>query len=124
MVTENPKQDAERTYFEEMTAVRRRVVRPLVLIVAVYYFTLPLLTNFTSALDGIAFEGMSWAYIYAFSQFVMVIVLTTYYRRVMDAAEKRLRPLDADEAAAHYDDWQNQQAEPDDNSQANAGGTS
>lgn len=44
----------------------------------VYYFTLPLLTNFTSALHGIAFEGMSWAYVYASSQFVLVIVLTTY----------------------------------------------
>jgi uncharacterized membrane protein (DUF485 family) len=98
--------DGTRAYFEEMSAARTRIVTPLVLFTLVFYFVLPLLTNFTSVLDGIAFDGFSWAYMYAFAQFVMVIVLTTYYRRAMDSVERRVRPPGVDETAAHYDDWQ------------------
>jgi uncharacterized membrane protein (DUF485 family) len=91
-------------YYSGMVAERKRVIRPLVLIVLVFYFTLAILTNFTSVLDGLAFSGMTWAYVYAFAQFVMVIVLTTYYRRRMDGADARLRAADVEETAARYDD--------------------
>lgn len=96
----------QQNYYLGMVAARKRLVRPLVIVVLIFYFTLPLLTNFTSVLDGLAFSGITWAYVYAFAQFVMVIVLTTYYRRGMDKVESQLRPADADETAAHYDDWQ------------------
>jgi uncharacterized membrane protein (DUF485 family) len=90
-------------YYSGMAAERRRLIRPLVLIVLVFYFTLPILTNFTSILDGLAFDGLTWAYVYAFAQFVMVIALTTYYRRRMDRVEARLRPAEIVETAAQYD---------------------
>jgi uncharacterized membrane protein (DUF485 family) len=101
-----PLSDGERVYYEEMSRARARIVTPLVLFTMVFYFLLPILTNFTSVLDGIPFEGMTWAYLYAFAQFVMVIVLTMYYRAAMGAVEARVRPPDIDETAAHYDDWQ------------------
>jgi uncharacterized membrane protein (DUF485 family) len=106
MAAEASPNEATRRYYEQMSRTRARVVRPLVVFVLVFYFTLPILTNFTSALDGLAYEGFSWAYLYGFAQFVMVIVVTTYYRRVMDEVEHRSRPAEADESAAHYDDWQ------------------
>ena len=106
MASEASSNEATRTFFEEMSRMRARVVRTLVVFVLVFYFTLPILTNLTSALDGLAFGGFSWAYLYGFAQFVMVILVTTYYRRAMDEVEHRWRPPDADETAAHYDDWQ------------------
>ena len=101
-----PLSDGERVYYEEMSKARARIVTPLVVFAMVFYFVLPLLTNFTSVLHGSPFEGMTWAYLYAFAQFVMVIVLTMYYRAAMRGVEARVRPPDIDETAAHYDDWQ------------------
>ena len=36
-------------------------------IILFVFFLQQVLTNFTSVLDGFAFEGMSWGYIYAYS---------------------------------------------------------
>jgi hypothetical protein len=49
---------------------------------------------------------MSWAYMYTFSQFVMVVILTLYYRHALNQGEDLVGPLDVDETAAQYDDWQ------------------
>ncbi|GGG48576.1 hypothetical protein GCM10011374_08710 [Kocuria dechangensis] len=97
--------DASREYYEGMTAVRRRIVRPLVIITLVAFFLQQVLTNFTSVLDGFAADGLSWAYLYAFALFFLVVVLTTVYKRAMDKVEDELRPAHLDETAAHYEDW-------------------
>lgn len=96
---------AEQRYYEGMSAERRRIIGPLVVLVCAVYFALPLITNFTDWLDGTAFEGVSWAYVYVFGIYVMVLVLTTVYRRRMDATEHRLRPPGAVEIAADYEHW-------------------
>lgn len=96
---------ASREYYEGMVAVRRRIVRPLVIITLVAFFTQQVLTNFTGVLDGFAVDGLSWAYLYAFALFFLVVVLTTIYRRAMDKVEDDLRPAHLDETAAHYEDW-------------------
>lgn len=101
-------------FYTAMVAERRKIVLPLTILVCVFYFPLPILTNFTSALDGEVFKGVTWAYIYAFLQFFMVIIVTTYYRRRMDSVEDRLRPTGLDETAAHYDDpeaWEHHEEE-------------
>ena len=77
---------------------------PLTIATLIFFFLLLALTNFTSSLDGVAFSGITWAYLYAFAQFFFVVILTTIYKRRMDAAEDRLRPAHLDETAAHYED--------------------
>lgn len=96
---------ASREFYEGMTAVRRRIVRPLVVITLVAFFTQQILTNFTGVLDGFASDGLSWAYLYAFVLFFLVVVLTTVYKRAMDKVENELRPAHLDETATHYEDW-------------------
>lgn len=105
MATDRTAAEAEQHYFEGMSAERRKVIAPLVIFVCVVYFVLPLITNFTSLLDGTPFEGMSWAYLYAFGVFLVVLIITMYYSRRMDAVEQRLRPRDAVEVAADYEHW-------------------
>lgn len=95
---------ANERFYTEMVRERNSVVMPLTIVTVIFFFLLLTLTNFTSVLDGIAFSGITWAYLYAFAQFFFVVILTTIYQRRMDAAEDRLRPAQLDETAAHYDD--------------------
>ncbi|MEP7159571.1 MAG: DUF485 domain-containing protein [Dermatophilaceae bacterium] len=80
-------------YYAEMVAARRKIVVPLVVLTLVFFFLQQVLTNFTPVLDGMAFDGMSWAYVYAFAQFFFVVILTTSYRTRMQKVEEELRPL-------------------------------
>lgn len=43
-------------------------------------------------MDGAVFAGMSWAYLYAFALFFLVIAVTTYYRRQMAVIEAKYKP--------------------------------
>jgi uncharacterized membrane protein (DUF485 family) len=85
---------AERYYVEYARA----------LIIIGTFFLLPLLTNFTSALDGVAFSGITWAYLYAFAVFALVLIITTTYRRAMDKFEHTHRPPADVHPADEYDD--------------------
>ncbi len=80
-------------YYAEMVAARRKIVVPLVVLTLVFFFLQQVLTNFTPVLDGMAFDGMSWAYVYSFAQFFFVVILTTIYRSRMQKVEDELRPL-------------------------------
>lgn len=79
-------------YYRGMVEARRKLVTPLVVGTLVFFFLQQVLTNFTSVLDGIAFHGMSWAYIYAFAQFFFVVILTSIYRSRMRRVEQELEP--------------------------------
>lgn len=99
-----PLSPADQEYFQTMVRARRRLVRPLVVIILVLFFAQQILTNFTSLLDGYAFPGMTWAYLYSFALFFVVVILTTIYRRGMDAVESQKRPSEVEPVAAQYDD--------------------
>lgn len=104
-------------FYRSMAKARSSIVVPLTIATLIFFFLLLFLSNFTSVLDGIAFSGISWAYLYAFAQFFFVVILTTIYRRRMDAVETELRPPDLEETAAHYDDpdtWERHEDEIED----------
>lgn len=107
MATHETPRSADRNirFYRDMVRLRNSTILPLTALTLVVFFLLLILTNFTSVLDGEAFSGVTWAYVYAFAIFVFVVVVTTLYRRKMDAAEARLRPAGLDETAAHYDDY-------------------
>ena len=102
----SPSAEAQQRYYDGMVAARHKLVMPLVIFTLIFFFLQQILTNFTSVLDGAPFPGMTWAYLYSFAQFVVVIILTTYYRRKLDATEAALRPGEIEPVAAHYEDHQ------------------
>ncbi len=87
-----PSGDFDHERYEQLAAARRRLVTPLVIITVVAFWAQQLITNFTSWMDGKVIAGMTWAYLYAFALFFLVVALTTYYRRRMGAIEAQYRP--------------------------------
>lgn len=105
---------AMQEYYDGMVKARRKIVAPLVGVTLFLFFLQQVLTNFTSALDGFVFDGMTWAYLYSFALFFVVVILTTFYRSKMTRAERRLRPPKWEETAAHYENpqqWEEHEAE-------------
>lgn len=105
---------AMQEYYDGMVEARHKIVGPLVALTLFLFFLQQVLTNFTSTLDGFAFDGMTWAYLYGFALFFVVVILTTLYRWKMTQTERRLRPPQWEETAASYEDpekWEEHEAE-------------
>lgn len=101
-------------YYDEMSAARKRIVGPLVGVTLVAFFLQQILTNFTSVMDFEVVKGLSFAYVYGFALFFLVVILTMVYKRAMDKVEREVRPAHLDATEASYDDyraWERHQAD-------------
>lgn len=65
--------------FVELLKHKRKFLVPMTLFFLVFYFLLPVLTSFTTILNAPAIGPISWAWVFAFSQFVMTWVLCMIY---------------------------------------------
>ncbi|WP_363929682.1 DUF485 domain-containing protein [Peribacillus frigoritolerans] len=67
--------------FQELLRKKRNFIVPLSIFFMVFYFTLPILTSYSKILNSIAFGAISWAWIFAFAQFIMTWTLCILYSR-------------------------------------------
>lgn len=67
--------------FEALLSSKKRFLVPLSVFFLVYYFLLPILTSYTKVLNYPAVGTITWAWVFAFSQFIMTWVLCTVYSR-------------------------------------------
>lgn len=65
--------------FQKLLHEKRNFIIPWSIFFLVFYFTLPILTAYTSLLSGNAFAGISWAWVFAFAQFIMTWGLCIIY---------------------------------------------
>ena len=65
--------------FQEVARRKRAFVLPATIFFLAVYVTLPVLAAFTTVLSGEAFSGLSWAYVYAYAEFVLTLVLVHMY---------------------------------------------
>jgi uncharacterized membrane protein (DUF485 family) len=65
--------------FKELLAAKRKFIIPFSLFFLAFYFTLPILTAYSTMLNQPAFGGMTWAWVFAFAQFVMTWALCMIY---------------------------------------------
>lgn len=81
--------------FKELIRQKRAFLIPAVVFVLLFFFTLPVLTAFTTVLNGMVVGAISWAYLYAFAQFFVAwIVAFLYWRKARhfdELAEKARR---------------------------------
>ena len=76
--------------YEVLSRRRSALVRNLTVTILVAFFAQQVLTNFTDVLDGFVLDGLSWAYVYAFALFALVVALTAVYTRSMDRVEREV----------------------------------
>ena len=67
--------------FQALLAAKRKFLVPATLFFLTFYFLLPILTSYTHVLEKPAVGHISWAWIYAFAQFVMTWTLAALYTR-------------------------------------------
>jgi len=70
--------------FRELIRRKRAFIIPATIFFFVFYFTLPILTSFTTVLNGKVTGALNWAYVYAFAQFAMTWVLCHLYMKKAD----------------------------------------
>ncbi|MDQ0216623.1 uncharacterized membrane protein (DUF485 family) [Oikeobacillus pervagus] len=72
-------QISESEEFKHLVKRKRNFLVPFSIFFLVFYFTLPILTSYTTILNKAAVGGISWAWVFAFAQFIMTWVLCTVY---------------------------------------------
>ncbi|WP_249336538.1 DUF485 domain-containing protein [Sporosarcina sp. Marseille-Q4063] len=65
--------------FKSLVKRKNAFSRPYVIFFFVVFFTLPILTSYTSILEARAIGWMTWTWVYSFGIFIMVWVLTSIY---------------------------------------------
>lgn len=72
---------AESSRFREFMAKKKKFILPLTVFFLIFYFTLPVMTSYSDVLNTPVIGDISWAWIFAFAQFIMTWVLCTMYAR-------------------------------------------
>ena len=67
--------------FKNLLKAKRKFIVPLSIFFFVFYFTLPLLTAYTKVLNTPAIGSITWAWVFAFAQFIMTWTLVTIYMK-------------------------------------------
>jgi uncharacterized membrane protein (DUF485 family) len=67
--------------FQKLLSAKRSFILPMSLFFLAFYFTLPFLTAYTDVLNQKAYGSISWAWVFAFTQFIMTWSLCSIYSR-------------------------------------------
>ena len=65
--------------FKNLVKRKKIFSTPYIIFFFVAYFTLPILTGYTTILENRAIGWMTWTWVYSLSMFVMVWVFTSIY---------------------------------------------
>jgi uncharacterized membrane protein (DUF485 family) len=77
----NYSQIAQSSSFQQLLRKKRNFILPFSLFFLAFYFTLPILTAYSDILNTPAFGPISWAWIFAFAQFIMTWTLCIIYTK-------------------------------------------
>ncbi|MCD7035135.1 DUF485 domain-containing protein [Metabacillus sp. GX 13764] len=72
---------AQSQSFKTLLSKKRRFILPASLFFLIFYFALPVMTSYFTFLNHPAIGPVSWAWIFAFAQFIMTWVLCTLYSK-------------------------------------------
>ena len=65
--------------FKALMKKKKRFLVPTSIFFLLFYISLPVLTSFTTVLEGEAIGSITWTWVYSFLQFVMTWVLCMVY---------------------------------------------
>lgn len=72
---------AQSASFRGLIQAKKRFIIPATIFFFVFYFALPVLTSYSKALNAPAVGPVSWAWLFAFAQFVMTWALCILYSK-------------------------------------------
>ena len=84
---------ANSSQFKQFVSERKKFIVPLTIFFLLFYFLLPILTSYTTILNKPAIGDISWAWIFAFAQFIMTWVLCTLYVRKSASFDKQANQI-------------------------------
>ncbi|WCK55783.1 DUF485 domain-containing protein [Aneurinibacillus sp. Ricciae_BoGa-3] len=67
--------------FRELMAAKKKFIIPLCIFYFVFYFALPIMTSYSKVLNTPAFGPITWAWVFAFAQFIMTWSLCSLYTK-------------------------------------------
>ncbi|WP_027408408.1 DUF485 domain-containing protein [Anoxybacteroides tepidamans] len=67
--------------FQQLMREKRRFILPFSLFFLAFYFALPILTSYSKVLNTPAIGSVSWAWVFAFAQFIMTWTLCMLYSK-------------------------------------------
>lgn len=84
--------------FQQLMIEKKRFILPMTVFFLLFYFSLPILTAYTNVLNQNAIGDITWAWIFAFAQFIMTWALCMIYtkraKRFDELAEKVIADMD------------------------------
>ncbi|NNV05105.1 DUF485 domain-containing protein [Geobacillus sp. C56-T2] len=72
---------AQSASFRALIQAKKRFIVPATVFFFVFYFTLPVLTSYSKVLNTPAIGPVSWAWLFAFAQFIMTWALCILYSK-------------------------------------------
>ncbi|KPC97636.1 hypothetical protein LR69_04150 [Geobacillus sp. BCO2] len=72
---------AQSASFRGLIQAKKQFIIPATVFFFVFYFALPVLTSYSKALNAPAIGPVSWAWLFAFAQFVMTWALCILYSK-------------------------------------------
>jgi len=67
--------------FRQLIASKKRFIIPMTIFFFVFYFALPIMTSYSKVLNNSAIGPITWAWVFAFAQFVMTWALCIIYSK-------------------------------------------
>ncbi|MFB5167015.1 DUF485 domain-containing protein [Parageobacillus toebii] len=74
-------QIAQSSSFQHLMRAKKNFILPATLFFFVFYFALPVLTSYSNVLNSSAIGPISWAWVFAFAQFIMTWALCMLYSK-------------------------------------------
>lgn len=74
--------------FKQFLSRKKKFLIPMTVFFMIFYFLLPIFTSYTTFLNTSAIGDISWVWLFAFAQFVMVWVLSSIYVKKADSFDK------------------------------------
>jgi len=67
--------------FKDLMSRKKSFIVPISIFFFIFYFTLPLMTAYSKVLNNYAIGSISWAWLFAFAQFIMTWTLIMVYTK-------------------------------------------
>ncbi len=79
--------------FQELLKRKKAFILPYSIFFFVFYFTLPIMTSYFQVLNRPAFGAITWAWVFAFAQFIMTWVLCIIYTKRSEEFDRMVEQI-------------------------------